>query len=153
MSGAPPSTSGILVTTGFRPLAFILYACTPRLVLDGGEPVRRPWGESFIPAAPGRHAVRCWFRYSWFAHAGDATTTVDVAPGQVVSIGYRAPFFMFSPGKWAQKGGQPAGGASATAPVASWYPDPTARHQQRYWDGATWTDNVSDNGVTARDRL
>jgi uncharacterized protein YxjI len=34
---------------------------------------------------------------------------------------------------------------------ANWYPDPTGRHQHRYWDGQAWTDNVSTNGVTATD--
>ncbi|MGI8664393.1 MAG: DUF2510 domain-containing protein [Acidimicrobiales bacterium] len=34
---------------------------------------------------------------------------------------------------------------------ASWQPDPTARHELRYWDGAAWTDSVSDAGVTTND--
>jgi len=41
----------------------------------------------------------------------------------------------------ATHGGAPAG----------WLPDPTGRHQMRYWDAARWTDHVSDNGVTAVD--
>ncbi len=27
---------------------------------------------------------------------------------------------------------------------AGWNPDPTGRHELRYWDGSTWTDHVSD---------
>jgi Septum formation/Protein of unknown function (DUF2510) len=38
---------------------------------------------------------------------------------------------------------------NASAP--GWNPDPTGRHEYRYWDGSTWTDDVSDNGVTAVD--
>ena len=34
---------------------------------------------------------------------------------------------------------------------ANWYPDPTRRHQLRYWDGTAWTDHVSDNGITSTD--
>ena len=34
---------------------------------------------------------------------------------------------------------------------ANWYPDPTQRHQHRYWNGTAWTDHVSDNGVTGSD--
>jgi hypothetical protein len=37
------------------------------------------------------------------------------------------------------------------APAPGWHPDPTARHEYRYWDGARWSDDVSDNGVTGVD--
>jgi hypothetical protein len=43
---------------------------------------------------------------------------------------------------------EPLPGAS---PPAAWHPDPTGRHQHRYWDGTRWTDWVADGGVTARD--
>jgi hypothetical protein len=36
-----------------------------------------------------------------------------------------------------------------TAP--GWYPDPTRRYEQRYWDGTTWTDNVARGGQQFRD--
>jgi hypothetical protein len=36
---------------------------------------------------------------------------------------------------------------------AGWYPDPTTRHELRYWDGYAWLDNVSDTGVAAADPL
>lgn len=32
-----------------------------------------------------------------------------------------------------------------------WYPDPSRRHEHRYWDGVQWTDNVSTNGTPAID--
>ena len=34
---------------------------------------------------------------------------------------------------------------------AGWQPDPDGRHEYRYWDGATWTDQVSDGGVVSTD--
>jgi uncharacterized protein YxjI len=34
---------------------------------------------------------------------------------------------------------------------ANWHPDPTGRHEFRYWDGMTWTHHVSDRGVTSLD--
>ena len=34
---------------------------------------------------------------------------------------------------------------------AGWQPDPTGRHEHRYWDGTTWTDNVSSAGVASTD--
>jgi len=36
---------------------------------------------------------------------------------------------------------------------AAWHPDPTSRHQFRYWDGSMWTEHVADDGVTASDPL
>jgi hypothetical protein len=37
------------------------------------------------------------------------------------------------------------------APAPGWNPDPTGRHEYRYWDGGTWTDDVSDGGATSVD--
>lgn len=34
-----------------------------------------------------------------------------------------------------------------------WHADPGGRHEHRYWDGARWTDDVADAGVTSRDPL
>ncbi len=38
-----------------------------------------------------------------------------------------------------------------TMTTPNWYPDPTGRHQVRYWDGAVWTDHVADNGAQTVD--
>jgi hypothetical protein len=35
----------------------------------------------------------------------------------------------------------------------AWYPDPTARHDHRWWDGAEWTAHVADAGRVGRDPL
>ncbi len=32
---------------------------------------------------------------------------------------------------------------------ANWFPDPTGRHEHRYWDGVGWTVHVADRGVAA----
>lgn len=29
---------------------------------------------------------------------------------------------------------------------AGWHPDPSGRHDHRYWDGTTWTEHVADGG-------
>jgi hypothetical protein len=42
--------------------------------------------------------------------------------------------------------------SEVVAPPA-WHPDPTGRHQLRYWDGRTWSEHVSDNGVAGADPL
>ncbi|MDE0578808.1 MAG: RDD family protein [bacterium] len=35
--------------------------------------------------------------------------------------------------------------------VSSWEPDPTGRHQYRWWDGQQWTDQVANDGVQSVD--
>lgn len=35
----------------------------------------------------------------------------------------------------------------------SWQPDPTQRHELRWWDGSEWTANVSDHGIAGFDPL
>jgi hypothetical protein len=42
---------------------------------------------------------------------------------------------------------------SPTAQKPDWYPDPSGRHQQRYWNGSLWTEHVVDNGLQATDPL
>ena len=36
-------------------------------------------------------------------------------------------------------------------PQRDWQPDPTGRHQYRYFDGARWTDHVADHGQSTKD--
>lgn len=41
----------------------------------------------------------------------------------------------------------------APLPPPDWHPDPTGRHQYRYWDGTRWTDWAADNGFQLVDPL
>lgn len=36
---------------------------------------------------------------------------------------------------------------------AAWHPDPTGRHEYRYWDGQQWTEHVANQGQRAVDPL
>lgn len=38
-----------------------------------------------------------------------------------------------------------------SAPAAGWFPDPSGKHEHRYWDGEAWTEHVATNGVQAVD--
>lgn len=38
-----------------------------------------------------------------------------------------------------------------TDSIPGWQPDPTGRHEHRYWDGSKWTDDVSDGGQASTD--
>jgi hypothetical protein len=42
-------------------------------------------------------------------------------------------------------------GAPFPAPPPGWYPDPSGRHEHRYWDGARWTEHVSTAGTAGVD--
>ena len=41
---------------------------------------------------------------------------------------------------------RPAGTTGSASPAA-WFPDPTGRHGQRWWDGARWTEKVMDGNI------
>lgn len=37
--------------------------------------------------------------------------------------------------------------------AAAWHPDPSGRHQFRWWDGVRWSDQVADGGVVSVEAL
>jgi len=39
------------------------------------------------------------------------------------------------------------------APAGAWHPDPSGRHELRWWDGGRWTETVSDRGQVGTDSL
>ena len=90
--------SGIQVTTSFFPLSFFLYACTPRIVIDG-EVMLRPWGTHSFQLTPGMHNVQVYFHYLLFAKCGFAQTNVVVQPHCVHRLKFEMGIFMFVPGK------------------------------------------------------
>jgi len=44
-------------------------------------------------------------------------------------------------------------GGSVGKPAGRWAPDPTSRHEYRYFDGSAWTDLIADAGVEGVDPL
>ena len=42
-------------------------------------------------------------------------------------------------------------GVICRPPAGAWHPDPSGRHELRWWDGARWTDAVSDHGRVSAD--
>jgi hypothetical protein len=44
-----------------------------------------------------------------------------------------------------------AGGRPAPVAPAGWHPDPTGRHQYRWFDGVRWSNHVGDDGVASTD--
>jgi hypothetical protein len=39
------------------------------------------------------------------------------------------------------------------AGIGQWFPDPTGRGDRRYWDGRSWTDQISRRGTQATDSI
>jgi hypothetical protein len=163
MADAGGAEAGAIeVTTGYMVLAFLLAAFKTRVAIDG-HVYELPWGTNTFPVSAGRHRVRVSFKYLIPSDAGGNEVDVDVKPGETVRVGYRAPWLVFLAGK-ITVGGAPARGATPTGAAAAqsaaaasagaapdWYPDPSQRHELRYWDGQTWTPNVSDQGVVGID--
>jgi hypothetical protein len=85
------------IKTGFFPLAFFLFFCTPTIEIDG-VPQRRSWGRSKIEVAPGTHRVKIYFRYLFKPECGANEIDVTVAEHQVASINYWMPPWMFARG-------------------------------------------------------
>jgi len=69
------------------------------------------------------------------------------APPALGQPGEAAPAAVEGDGKTVPAAAAPAG------PPPAWHPDPSGRHQQRYWDGGRWTAWVADGGVAGRDPL
>lgn len=98
--GAPQGDvrEGVLVNTEYFPLAFMMLFFKPKFVLDGQELGPRDWGRTPLPATPGQHHVHVYVPYLFPSKIGPADATVNVAPGQLTELSYKAPLFAFSPG-------------------------------------------------------
>jgi hypothetical protein len=110
------------------------------------DQVRDDLGESAAPAATAPRADQM------------AETVVGVA--EAVAVVAAAGSFAGARGPAAATPMQHAG-SEPTATLAGlpggpgpgWYPDPTQRHQARWWDGAQWTERVVADGVERVDPL
>jgi hypothetical protein len=87
---------GIAVTTRFFPLSFMLALFKPKVVVDGYETPAGSWGRIVVPARPGPHHVHVHVPYLW--RLGGADTSVEVYPGRMVELEYKAPVAAFSAG-------------------------------------------------------
>lgn len=100
MQGQP--ATGIQVKTGFFPLSFFLFFCSPVVVIDG-QAIKTSWGTQVFQVPPGQHTVKIFFRYMWMAECGANAITVMVAPGQITRLSYFMPPFIYAPGSLKQE--------------------------------------------------
>jgi hypothetical protein len=89
--------TGVQVTTGFFPLAFILFLCTPVVEING-KPNRTSWGTAFFETLPGNNDVKVYFPYLFFPQCGANSISVNVKQGQVVKIKFYMPPWMLAKG-------------------------------------------------------
>jgi hypothetical protein len=92
-----PPWTGLQITTGFFPLSFFLYLCTPTIVIDGVA-CQRPWGTHSFELAPGMHNVKIFFKYLIMDTCGANAINVVIQPNCVHRITYEMPPWMFSQG-------------------------------------------------------
>ena len=126
-----------------------------KMSIDGSAPIPAKWGTNLVPVTPGPHTVKFWWLAYWFLPSNNAQLVVDVPAGQVVQLVYKPRWLIFIAGVLQAIGVRgmvnPASGGGAVAQPAGWHPDPSGRHEMRYWNGSGWTDDVSDAGVAAKD--
>ena len=96
---APPlmPRTGIEVATGFFPLAFFLFACTPVTVING-QPISNYWGTRFYDLPPGHYHITIYFSYVFMSQCGRADVAVTVNPGDIRRVSYYMWPLMFIPG-------------------------------------------------------
>ena len=113
-----------------------------------------------------RHEARYWDGSTWTERVADhgrevsdsARAPAPAAPVGADSVAERAiDFDMFDPGIVVDTGVPDATTVLDVEPAgayaAEWYPDPTSRHELRYFDGTMWTEHVANEGVTGVDPL
>ena len=90
--------TGIEVKTGFFPLAWILFFCTPVIEINGQKNSKK-WGTHYFELEPGEYTVKIYFPYIFKPECGANQIKVDLKEGEQRKISFRMPPWMLSPGK------------------------------------------------------
>ena len=89
--------NGVEIKTGFFPLAFFLFFCTPRIEING-QVHEKPWGTHFFALPPGAHKIAVYFSYMGMPRCGENSISVDIENGRVTHVKYHMPPWMYSKG-------------------------------------------------------
>jgi hypothetical protein len=160
--------------------AWLTSMCTARYSLDFGPEILCAWGDNMLQVPPGQHNIRVWYNYLGPTNRGETVFTASdarptfvvyttrwniflkgkmevdgmmVAPnGAPLGPGPSAALIPGGPqGPGMQPQGMPPQDAAMAANPPAWHPDPTRRHEMRWWDGQAWSGSVSDGGVVTTD--
>ncbi|GJP00117.1 hypothetical protein NJB18001_15220 [Mycobacterium marinum] len=93
-----PGSGGIAVTTQYFPLGFMLALFKPKIFINGFQVPVAGWGRTVVPVQPGLHRVHVHVPYWLPSQIGPADTLVDVYPGQLAELEYKAPVWGYSAG-------------------------------------------------------
>ena len=125
------------------------------------------WTNYFLAPEMGRNGVivdatpgtitRVRWKAPWLIFLKGSIAVTDVAarggaPLPSAATAPQAPAFAAAPPASAAPAPPAPPVASAAGAPAGWHPDPSGRHEQRYFDGSTWTEHVSTAGVAGTDR-
>jgi Protein of unknown function (DUF2510) len=140
-------------------LSFGAEIVKPKVRIDGGPELVLPaWRPARIPVAPGPHRVELWMVWGLIKKYGHSSVDVQVPP-EGVRVSWKTPGSAITkakvalelPGAGPFDQVDPTGQAYVATNPAAWHPDPSGRHQYRWWDGNAWTASVSDNGMVTED--
>jgi hypothetical protein len=91
------SQTGIEVRLSFFWGAFFLYACMPRIEIDGAVE-KRYWGSHFFATSSGKHNIKVYYRYLAMDQCGANDIDVTVTEGNITTVEYFMYPWMFAKG-------------------------------------------------------
>jgi len=89
----------IEVVTSHMPSAVAQNLVHPIIEIDG-EARECIWGLNTLAVSPGQHTLKAYHRWLIIRQAYASSTTVEVAEGQTVSLGWYAGAAAIRPGVW-----------------------------------------------------
>jgi hypothetical protein len=93
------ATATIEVMASHMPGSVAQDAVNPIIEVDGEA---RPgnWGLNTLAVSPGQHTLKAYHRWLVFREAYASSTTLDIAEGETVRLGWHTGAAAFRPGKW-----------------------------------------------------
>ena len=89
----------IEITVSHMPGSVAQEAVNPIIEIDG-EPRHGNWGLNTLTVSPGQHTLKAYHKWLLFREAYASSTTVDVAEGQIVRLGWHTGAAAFRPAVW-----------------------------------------------------
>jgi len=89
----------IEITISHMPGSVAQEAVNPIIEVDG-EPRQGTWGLNTLTVLPGHHTLKAYHEWLLFREAYASSTTVDVAEGQTLRLGWHTGAAAFKPAVW-----------------------------------------------------